>query len=249
MFEAKLNDPKLLKNGIAAVYELVKEGTQVQLSNDGIMITAIDPAQVSMVIFRLLTPAFEAYKLDKEGVIGIDMERFNQVLKQVAPEDAVILKVDGNTMKLQCKSRSTRTFSIPLMELKDELKKPPKLEFTAQAVLASDVLNQAIEDSGVVADALIIDAEDGKLNFLATGELGNVETRLVKGDDAVKELVVKSKSRARYAVDYLKKIMKGAKLTNDIQLNFRTDYPLQVDFSLQDLLKLSFVLAPRVDTE
>jgi hypothetical protein len=84
---------------------------------------------------------------------------------------------------------------------------------------------------------------------LATGELGNVETRLQKGDDAVKELVVKSKSRARYAVDYLKKIMKGAKLTNDIQLNFRTDYPLQVDFSLQDLLKLSFVLAPRVDTE
>lgn len=249
MFEAKLNDPKLLKNGIAAVYELVKESTQVQLSNDGIMITAIDPAQVSMVIFRLLTPAFEAYKLDKEGVIGIDMERLNQVLKQVSPEDSMVIKVDGNMMKLTCKSRSTRTFSIPLMELKDELKKPPKLEFTTQAVIASDVLSQAVEDAGVVADALIIDAEDDRINFLASGELGNVETKLQKGDDAVKELKVKQKSRSRYAVDYLKKIMKGAKLTNDIQLNFRSDYPLQVDFSLQDLLKLSFVLAPRVDTE
>jgi proliferating cell nuclear antigen PCNA len=249
MFEAKINDPKILKNGIAAVYELVKEETSVQLSNDGIMITAMDPAQVSMVIFRLLTPAFEAYKLDKEGVIGIDMERLNQVLKQVNSADSLTIKVDDSMMKIKCKSRSTRTFSIPLMELNEELKKPPTLEFTTRAVISSDVLNQAIEDSSVVADSLIIDADNKLIQFLASGDLGKVETKLQSEDEAVKELNVKEKSRSRYAVDYLKKIMKGAKLTPDIQLNFRTDYPLQVDFSLQDLVRLSFVLAPRVETE
>jgi proliferating cell nuclear antigen PCNA len=249
MFEAKINDPKILKNGIAAVYELVKEETSVQLSNDGIMITAMDPAQVSMVIFRLLTPAFETYKLDKEGVIGIDMERLNQVLKQVSPDDKMTIKVDGNMMKITCKSRSKRTFSIPLMELNEELKKPPSLEFTTKAVIASDVMEQAINDSAVVSDSLILDAQDNMIQLLASGDLGKVETKLEKGDDSIKELNITEKSRARYAVDYLKKIMKGSKITNDLQLNFRTDYPLQVDFALQDLVKLSFVLAPRVETE
>jgi proliferating cell nuclear antigen PCNA len=249
MFEAKINDPKILKNGIAAVYELVKEETSVQLSNDGIMITAMDPAQVSMVIFRLLTPAFETYKLDKEGVIGIDMERLNQVLKQVSPDDKMTIKVDGNMMKITCKSRSKRTFSIPLMELNEELKKPPSLEFTTKAVIASDVMEQAINDSAVVSDSLILDAQDNMIQLLASGDLGKVETKLEKGDDSIKELNITEKSRARYAVDYFKKIMKGSKITNDLQLNFRTDYPLQVDFALQDLVKLSFVLAPRVETE
>ena len=249
MFEAKISDPKILKNGIAAVYELVKEETSVQLSNDGIMITAMDPAQVSMVIFRLLTPAFETYKLDKEGVIGIDMERLNQVLKQVNPEDSMAITVENNLMKIKCKSRSTRTFSIPLMDLNEELKKPPTLEFTTKAVVSSDVFNQAIEDSSVVSDSLIIDVEDKVIQLLASGDLGKVETRLQAGDEAVKELTVKEKSRARYAVDYLKKIMKGSKLSDDLQLNLRTDYPLQVDFAVQDLVKLSFVLAPRVETE
>jgi len=249
MFEAKLADPKLLKNGINAVYELVKEQTLVQLSNEGMMITAMDPAQVSMVIFRLLTPAFEAYKLQKEGTIGIDMERFNQVLKQVNPEDSLVLKIDENVLKIICKSRSTRTFSIPLIELNEEIRQPPSLEFTTQAILSADILNQAIEDSAVVSDSLVFDANNGVLQILAAGDVGKVETTLQSGDDAVRELKVKQHSRSRYAVDYLKKIIKGSKLSSDVQLNFRSDYPMQIDFAVQDLVKLSFVLAPRVESE
>lgn len=249
MFEAKIADPKILKNGIAAVYELIKEETAVQLSNEGIMISAMDPAQVSMVVFRLLTPAFEAYKLDREGVIGVDMERFNQVLKQVNPEDSLVIKVDDNMMKLVCKSRSTRTFSIPLLEISDEAKKPPSLDFTTRVVISGEVLSQAINDAGVVSDSLILDANKDNLQILAAGDLGKVEIKLAKGDEALKEFEVKQPSKSRYAVDYLAKIIKGAKLTDDVQLNFRSDYPMQIDFAVQDLVKLSFILAPRVETE
>ena len=249
MLEAKIADPKILKNGIAAVYELIKEETAVQLSNEGLMISAMDPAQVSMVVFRLLTPAFESYKLENEGVIGIDMERFNQVLKQVSAGDSLVIKVDDNVMKLICKSKSTRTFSIPLMEISNEGKKPPNLEFTARAVISGDVLSQAINDASVVSDSLVLDANDGVLQILAAGDLGKVETRLTKDDEALKELEVMQPSKSRYAVDYLSKIVKGTKLTNDVQLSFKSDYPMQIDFTVQDLVKLSFILAPRVETE
>lgn len=249
MFEAKINDPKLLKNGIAAVYELIKEDTAIQLTNDGIMITAMDPAQVSMVVFRLLTPAFESYKLSKEGIIGIDMERLNQVLKQVNPDDSLTLKVDENTFKLTARSRSTRTFSIPLMEISEDAKKPPTLEFTSSVVVSGDVLAQAFDDAAVVADSLVMLTEDNKLNIIAAGDLGKVEVTLEAGDDALKEIRVKERTKSRYAIDYLQKIIKGAKLANDVQLNLRSDYPLQVDFSLQDLARLSFILAPRVESE
>jgi len=170
MLEAKVADPKILKNGIAAVYELIKEDTAIQLSNEGIMISAMDPAQVSMVVFRLLTPAFEAYKLDSEGIIGVDMERLNQVLKQVSADDSLVIKVDDNVMKLTCKSKSTRTFSIPLLEISDEGKKPPNLEFTARAVVSGDVLSQAINDAGVVSDSLILDANPDNLQIFAADQ-------------------------------------------------------------------------------
>jgi DNA polymerase III sliding clamp (beta) subunit (PCNA family) len=44
----------------------------------------------------------------------------------------------------------------------------------------------------------------------------------------------------------LKKIIKGGKLTGKVKLQFGNDYPLRVDYLVQDKLNLGFILAPRV---
>ena len=51
----------------------------------------------------------------------------------------------------------------------------------------------------------------------------------------------------KQAIDYLKKMAKGSKLADSAILEFGKEYPLRLEYVLVDKLKLSFILAPRVD--
>ena len=57
--------------------------------------------------------------------------------------------------------------------------------------------------------------------------------------------VVKSK----YSVEYLKKIIKGSKLAENVVIQFDKDYPLKIDYIVKDKLSLSTILAPRVSND
>ena len=53
---------------------------------------------------------------------------------------------------------------------------------------------------------------------------------------------------AKYSLEYLQKFMKASKLAEKTTLQFANDHPLRVDINANQL-GLSFILAPRVETE
>ena len=53
---------------------------------------------------------------------------------------------------------------------------------------------------------------------------------------------------SKYSLEYLQKMIKGTKLTDKVVLNFGNDYPLKLEFNTPKM-SLSFILAPRVETE
>ena len=51
------------------------------------------------------------------------------------------------------------------------------------------------------------------------------------------------------SIEYLKKMVGGAKLSEIITLQFNKDYPLRIGFAEQGKFELNFILAPRVENE
>ena len=60
------------------------------------------------------------------------------------------------------------------------------------------------------------------------------------GDDKVK---------AKYSIEYLKKMINGSKLSEEVLVQFNTDYPLKLEYKSVDKVMLSFILAPRVEND
>jgi hypothetical protein len=54
--------------------------------------------------------------------------------------------------------------------------------------------------------------------------------------------------KARYPLEYLKKMMKAAKIADIVSLQFGQDYPMKIEFK-NEKCQLSFVLAPRVSED
>ena len=129
-----------------------------------------------------------------------------------------------------------------MIDVEQEEREIPNLEYSSRIEVNSLDLIDAVEDCSVVADACSLEVIEGKFIIEAKG-LNSARVEF-SGDEAKIEA---ENSRAKYSLEYLQKFMKGAKLSDKTILRFANDHPLRID--IRSDMELSFILAPRVETE
>jgi len=231
----KFDNAKLFSDIIALVSELVSE-VKIKVKQEGLEITAIDPASIAMVSLKIPKQAFSQFELEKEEELGINLDDLKQVLKRAS--QAIILEKQEN--KLQVKLSEKRIFSLALIAIEAEEKQIPKLNFNTKVKLKSKEFAEAIADSAIVADSCAFIASNNEFRIEAQG-LNKVVTKL----DATIE---GTESKAKYAIDYLAKFAKASKFSESLILSFSTNYPARLDFK-ETSFELSFIIAPRVEEE
>lgn len=73
MFEAKLNQAKLLKSIVDAVRETITEAN-FEISASGMELQSMDSAHVALVLLRLDAEGFEQYRCDRTFTLGVCLE-------------------------------------------------------------------------------------------------------------------------------------------------------------------------------
>ncbi|MFC7029407.1 hypothetical protein ACFQH8_21960 [Halomicroarcula sp. GCM10025710] len=90
-----------LKNFVSTLRVIVDEA-KLTVGPDGITSRAVDPANVAM--YDLLSAAaFESYE-SSDGLLGVNLERFESVLKLAKKDDLVQVSFDTSTYKLSSSS-------------------------------------------------------------------------------------------------------------------------------------------------
>lgn len=246
MFKGTLAEPSLFINSISTIAELIDEGL-FKISKDGISLIAADRAMVAVVDFHISSSAFESYELGKERTIGLNIGHLLSVLKRASGEDKISLNLLDNKLEIVMRNSSRRRFTVPLLELTQE-EVPPveQLEFTAKAEVKPEVLQSGIEDAEIIADSVLFETTPTKFSMRAEGDISKAELELEKGDEALIGIKTDGEVRARYPLDYLKKMIKAARIADSISIEFGQDYPMRLGFKAGEKCSLKFVLAPRV---
>ncbi len=241
-----LAEPKYLKEPVSIISDLVNE-TRLKISKDSIELVAMDPANVAMVVFRLLGSAFVEYSVEKEATIAINLNSFKQILRRVKPNDLMTLELDDSRLKISLRSESTRTFSLPLIDIEEREQKVPSLSFPVSIEMPSGMLSESVDDADLVAESIDFTAEPKMLSLDAAGDTSSVHIEIRPSDST--KIETASKTKAKYSIEYLKKMVQGAKIADKVQVQFNKDYPLKLTYSTTDRVMLSFILAPRVENE
>jgi proliferating cell nuclear antigen len=240
---AKLDSPKIFSDVVGIISELVTE-VKIKVSKEGMSIIAIDPANVAMIVFKLPASAFSILEVEAED-IGVDLASLKAVLKRCAVGSSLIMKTEENILKLEISDRTKREFTLSLIDLDRKEKPIPSLEFAAKVEINANELLDAIEDCSIVADACSFESELDRFSVYAKGSLNSAKLTY-SSDEAYIESP--SKQKSKYSLEYLQKMMRASKLTEKAVINFSSDYPLKLDFNTP-IIQLSFILAPRVETE
>ena len=239
----KLESPVLLSKTVDIISELVSEA-RIKINEFGLSISAIDPANVSMVGLRIPRSAFSQFEAGNE-IIGINLENLKQILKRAGSGSSLILEKKDNMLNIQIHDRIKRNFTLNLIEIESEdvdfHEKETRMEFSSRVEMNSNDLIASIEDCAIVADACSFIFRDGK--FIIEAKALNSAMSEFSGDEA---RIEGENSKAKYSLEYLGKFMKGAKLCDKTILKFAEDHPLKIEFKSQNM-ELDFILAPRVE--
>jgi proliferating cell nuclear antigen len=241
-----LAEPKYLKESISIISELVNEA-RFKITHNAIELVAMDPANVAMVIFKLLSSCFTEYNVEEEQEINLNLGNLKQVLRRIKPNDILTLELKNNKLIVTLKGKSTRTFSLPLIELEDKEQRVPELAFPVHIKTTTSILNDAIEDVEIVAESVAFEAMPKKFSIMAEGDLSHAHVEI--NADATTKIEAPEKIKAKYSIEYLKKMIAGSKIANEVTIQFNKDYPLRLDFVEMDKVLLSFILAPRVEND
>lgn len=249
MFKATIADANLLKESISTVGELIDEGI-FKVNKNGIFLTAADRAMVAVVDLKLPATLFNDFSVDNEENIGINITNFVNILKRLKSGDILELELKDNKLHVTMKNTSSRKFVLPLIDISSEQVPPiDQLEFKAKIKMKSNVLKNGIEDADIVSDSVVFTSGVDAFGLKADGDISTSEFLLKKGDKSLLELSSSAEVKSRYPLEYLKKMFKASKISDDVKIQWSKDYPMKIDFINVDKFSLSFVLAPRVQED
>jgi proliferating cell nuclear antigen len=244
--KATIAEPEVLITTIATAAEIIDEGI-LKFGKEGISLTAADRAMVAVIDLLISKDAFEEYNVEEEKEIGLNMTNFLSLLKRARGSEKISLELVENKMLLTIHNGVKRRFVVPLLQLtREEIPPIEQLEFKAVATLKPDVLEDAIKDASVITDAITFQATKEYFKISAEGDVSQTEIELREGDEGLIDLQVKEESKAKYPLDYLEKILKAAKIADEVTLKFAQDYPMRLDFKYEGKARISMVVAPRV---
>lgn len=240
--QLKLQDPRVLSNLIGVISELVTE-VKIKVNSTGMSLTAVDPATVAMVYFHIPADLFSEFSVDKEEVLGVNLDNLKAILRRCGLSSSLVMKKDENLLKISIQDRIKRDFSLAMIDVEGEEKEMPEWEFKSIIKMDAQPFVDTIEDCSIVSDACTFTAEPNRFIVEAKG-LHSARTEF-SSDEAQ---IFSDSSTARFSLEYLNKFIKGAKVSDKVEINFSDNHPMRINFPAGKIV-LSFVLAPRVEQE
>jgi proliferating cell nuclear antigen len=234
-----------LRDALGAVSSLVDE-VKFSISENGLELKAVDPANVAMVSLQIGNQAFEYFKADT-CEIGIDLVRLSDVLSMADKGENVQLELEEESHKLKIGVGSL-SYTLSLIDPAAIRKEPriPDVDLPTSVIMDGRVLQRAIKAAEKVSDHVILGISDDVFFMEAKGDIDSLKLKI----PATELIGMKpGESRSLFSLDYCVDFAKSAAKAGEVTLEMGLDYPMRMLFQVNKFIKVIYMLAPRIEQE
>ena len=274
MFKAVHNDPKQL-HAIFDSFSGLLTDFNIRIRNDGMYINELDSSHVCMIMMELNKDEFSEYTYTKDLQLGIHLRSLVALLKVGRNCTSIELCVtDEDTLDIIfMTSYDTKEYSLKLMDLDTTELEPKSMDYLCEFDISPNIYNEIIESSLVTGtDALKAKISDERLQFICSGDMGNLTQSFDRGEmEDKKKLVIKNKTgsvikiphpkcnsyslhscsgdfESEFSIRNLELFKKATGLVDKVSINISPSVPLRVDLMINDDTGsiINFYLAPKI---
>lgn len=246
-FEAIITADRL-EPALEAVSTIVDE-CKIRLSEDGLTIRAVDPSNVGMCRVSVDADAFESFRA-QAGVIGVNLERLEDVVGMADGGELVHLALDPATRKLEI-AVGKLSYTLSLIDPDSIRQEPdlPDLELPARVVCEGRVISQAVSAADLCSDHISLGCDEDAAVFYAEAMGDTDDVRIDLGRDDVIELEPGA-AHSLFSLDYLDDMEAAIDSGAEVALNIGEEFPVRMAFERADShVSVVFMLAPRISSE
>lgn len=234
-----------IKEFVGTLRAIVDEA-KFNVEPDGIQVRAVDPANVAMDDGVLSAGAFESYDAS-EGVLGLNLERLEGVLKLAKKDDLVELSFDTNTFKLVIYIDGVE-FMMACIDPDSIRSEPeiPDMDLPASFTVDESQIRRGVKAADMVSDHIQIrcDETEQAVFIEAQGDTDDVSLELT--EEEYTELTAVD-AEALFSLDYVKDISRKFPKNAAISITFGTDFPMMIEYEFADgECEILSMIAPRI---
>lgn len=221
----------------------------------GLSIQAMDAGHVSVIELNMPNDWFDSYSVDESTTIGINSVILHKILStRDKSQDIELETTDSNPDKMLIRFMSgnsavfDKTFEVPLMDIDVDAMNIPPIEYEAEFSLPSANFNNLMNQLKMFGENMDIDcSEDKILLYASSQDCGKMSVEIKIEDLNAFSINEGERLEMSFSLNYLHNISQFHKLTKEVELKFRREYPIQVLYNLGSTdATLRFYLAPKI---
>lgn len=258
MFNAVMKEAVTFRKIVESIKEIVVQ-VNLEITQSGISIQAMDSAHVSLVSLMLNEGGFESFKCEGEEVrLGINLNEFGKILKMASDDDELTLSTDEKASFLNIGLKNNKTykdseFQLNLLNLETEGLGIPDTEYPSSFTISSTRFFKTCKEITTMAEILNIQLEDEKkVTFHYSGKSGNgkisYKANESNNDDRV-ILKCDESVNTRYGLQYLNIFSKASTLASTVTVSLSNSFPMLIFYDLEELGFIKFYLAPKMEED
>ena len=191
--------------------------------------------------------AFESYEADG-GVIGVDLDRLQDVLSMGSSGDLAKLELNEETRKLHIQIGEL-SYTLALIDPDSIRKEPdiPDLDLPADVAFEGSELSRAVTAADLVGDHVSLEAAPDEQEFVVSAQGDTDDVEVVLGNDELADADVGAAAESLFSLDYLSDMARP--IGADVIVSFRLGSEMPVKFRYQNGdASVQHLLAPRIQS-
>jgi proliferating cell nuclear antigen len=236
--------------------DLLTDGN-LECNADGIKLLSIDSGRTVLIHMKLFKDGFEDFKCEQPVILGINLEHFFRIIKNLENQDTLKLFVTKDNVnrigieRFNKEENINNTIYQSLIDIPVTQRDIPSPTFNSVIIISSARFQKICREISQFSDKIEIMVVNNTLIFKGYNESASQEIHIkptsngmqfeANTPDEIVQGVFKLKSLVQFS--------KCANLSNTLKIMIRNNYPIVISAEMPGLGFIRLCLAPEVEEE
>lgn len=233
---------------ISKSVELLKESDATfTIDEEGISFRGMDHSHVALIDIGIPNTCFEKWSCIEKKKFALDITEFRKLVYSLDNKGSISLIIKDDEILI---SQNGFNAKIKLLEPSEKDCPLPHISYDSIAIFSPDQNTNPIElkkilaKIGTISNQLTINCDDSRIIFSGIGDSGNAEKTIDKENCEIKN---KEDSETTYSFEFIMPFLKTLSKNSNLELGFSVQKPLRLQTKINNLGRIDFYLAPRVE--
>ena len=236
--------------------DLLTEGN-LECSADGIKLLSIDPGRTVLIHLKLDKSSFEDFKCEQPIVLGINLEHFFKIIKNMENSDTLRLFVEKDNVnrlgieRYNKEENINNTIYQSLIDIPVQRRDIPSPSFKSVIVMSSTRFQKICREISQFSEKIEITCISNQLIFKGCNESASQEIRIkpcangITFEQNSPDEIIQGVFKLKHLVQF----SKCANLSSNIRILIRNDYPIVLHCDIAGLGFVRLCLAPNAEED